>query len=69
MYIEFHDSEEGNTLVAKIKNLDYEYQAEQWVIDAKSEIGFDIVECRLFTDAGNLIWSRKPVEKELSFDY
>jgi hypothetical protein len=28
MIVEFHDAEAGNTLCAKHKNLDYDYQAE-----------------------------------------
>lgn len=31
MYLELHDSEEGNTLLARIPGLDYDYQAEQHV--------------------------------------
>lgn len=33
MILEVHDVEVGNSLLAKIKNLDYDYQAEQWVQD------------------------------------
>ena len=33
MQLELHDNETGNTLVAKARNIDYDYQAEQWVQD------------------------------------
>lgn len=32
MILEFHDAEVGNTLVARVE-VDYDYQAEQWVQD------------------------------------
>jgi chaperone required for assembly of F1-ATPase len=31
MYLELHDNEVGNSLSAQINNIDYDYQAEQWV--------------------------------------
>lgn len=31
MYLELHDNEKDDSLVAGIKNLDYEYQAEEWI--------------------------------------
>ncbi len=31
MYLELHDNEEGNTLCASIPNIDFDYQAEQYV--------------------------------------
>jgi hypothetical protein len=33
MILEIHDTEEGNSLAGRVKNLDYDYQAEQWVQD------------------------------------
>lgn len=33
MILEIHDSEEGNSHAGSVKNLDYDYQAEQWVQD------------------------------------
>lgn len=33
MTLELHDNEIGNSLVAIVKDIDYIYQAEQWVID------------------------------------
>jgi hypothetical protein len=37
MYLEVHDDEEGNSLTAKVNNLDYDYMAEQWVQDIVKE--------------------------------
>ena len=37
MLLELHDSDIPNTLVAKVSNLDYDYQAEQYVFDMASE--------------------------------
>lgn len=34
MLLEIHDSEVGNSHVASVKNIDYDYMAEQWVQDA-----------------------------------
>lgn len=31
MILELHDAEEGNTLVARVNDIDHEYQAEEWV--------------------------------------
>lgn len=33
MILEVHDTEEGNTLTGRVKEIDYDYQAEQWVQD------------------------------------
>jgi len=33
MILEIHDNEEGNTLAGRHPNIDYDYQAEQWVQD------------------------------------
>jgi len=37
--LEIHDNttDEGGTLIGVARNLDYMYQAEQWVIDSKDE--------------------------------
>jgi len=35
MYLELHDTEEGNTLVAGIENIDFIYQAIQWIKETK----------------------------------
>ena len=31
MILELHDSEEGNTLFARVNDIDYVYQAEEWI--------------------------------------
>jgi len=31
MILEIHDNEVGNTLAARVKDIDYDYQAEEWV--------------------------------------
>jgi len=33
MILEVHDNEVGNTLAGRVNNIDYDYQAEQWVQD------------------------------------
>ena len=33
MILEIHDNETGNTLTGRINDIDYDYQAEQWVQD------------------------------------
>lgn len=33
MILEIHDVEGGNTLCGRVNDLDYDYQAEQWVQD------------------------------------
>lgn len=33
MKLEIHDSEERNSLAGAVKNLDFDYQAEEWVKD------------------------------------
>ncbi|HEY9584582.1 MAG TPA: hypothetical protein VJI33_03335 [Candidatus Paceibacterota bacterium] len=33
MTLELHDAENGNSLVARVSRLDYDYQAEIWVDD------------------------------------
>ena len=33
MILEIHDSEPGNSLAGRVNELDYDYQAEQWVQD------------------------------------
>jgi hypothetical protein len=37
MILEVHDTEEINSLAATVKNLDYDYQAEQWVQDIMTD--------------------------------
>lgn len=31
MNIELHDSEVGNSLAGRLRNIDYDYQAEEWI--------------------------------------
>lgn len=37
MILEFHDNEIENTLVARIRDIDFLYQAEQWIIDTLND--------------------------------
>jgi hypothetical protein len=57
MILELHDNETGNTLVARIKNLDYDYQAELWVQDTVNEP--QVVKWVLLDDIGvRCVWER-----------
>lgn len=59
MILELHDNEIDNSLNAVIRNIDYMYQAEQWVIDTFKD-HFHIVTWLLFSDSGIQIraWKR-----------
>jgi len=37
MYLELHSGEEGNSLTAKIKYINYDYEAEEWVQDTHND--------------------------------
>lgn len=37
MLLEVHDTEVGNSHTASVKNIDYDYMAEQWVQDIVSD--------------------------------
>lgn len=37
MHLEAHDAEEGNTLFARVNDIDYDYQAEMWVQDLATD--------------------------------
>lgn len=37
MILEIHDAEVGNTLAGRVNEIDYDYQAEQWVQDIMTE--------------------------------
>ena len=37
MRLEVHDDEAGNTHAATVKNIDYDYMAEQWVQDLTTD--------------------------------
>ena len=60
MYLELHDNEEGNTLCARINNLDYAYQGEQWVQDTSFGDGHEaVIKWILFDEQGPAcIWER-----------
>lgn len=59
MLLEFHDNEEGNTLVARVE-VDYAYQAEQHVQDTAKDDSFsEIVRWSLSDDLGvTCVWER-----------
>ena len=57
MTLELHDNETGNTLRGCIRNIDYDYQAEQWVKDTHDDL--DVVQWILNDDVGiRCVWSR-----------
>jgi len=60
MYLELHDGETGKTLTAKIQELDYDYQAEQWVQDTYSDPhAKDVVKWELHDNKGlRCVWER-----------
>lgn len=37
MILEIHDTEVANSLAGRVNNIDYDYQAEQWVQDIVSD--------------------------------
>jgi hypothetical protein len=62
MILELHDNETGNTLTARISDIDYLYQAEQWVIDTYNEPEHqEVVRWELFDQLGGeklRVWER-----------
>ena len=57
MILELHDNEKGKTLVARVKNIDFDYQAEQWVQDTKDKR--NVIKWVLLDDIGiRCIWER-----------
>ena len=60
MTLELHDNETGNTLFARICNIDYLYQAEQWVIDTQDKAHASVIRWLLYDDNKTLIqtWER-----------
>lgn len=60
MRLELHDSEEGNTLSARVNNIDYDYQAEQWVMETHDDLtAIDVVKWELHDDQGiRCVWER-----------
>ncbi len=67
MNLELHDEEVGNSLTASITDLDYGYQAEQWVRDTcEDPDAASVVKWVLFDDAGILcVWERPPESSEV----
>lgn len=64
MILELHDSEEGDTLDARIPHLDYDYQAEQWVWDTRSSEG--VVKWILLDEQGvRCVWERPQGSMEM----
>lgn len=68
MRVEFHDAEVGNTLAGAV-NVDYEYQAEQWVIDAATDaqvtaMGIVRIEC----PAIRRTWTRENATHGVAFN-
>jgi hypothetical protein len=61
MYLELHDNEEGNSKVAVIRILEYDYQAEQWVLDtvALEPTNLVVTKWILYDDYGvRCVWER-----------
>lgn len=60
MYLELHDNEEGNTLCARIRGIEYDYVAEQWVTDTHDDANAtNVVKWILYDDAGiRCVWER-----------
>ncbi|MBT6691084.1 hypothetical protein HOB10_01980 [Candidatus Parcubacteria bacterium] len=67
MYLELHDNEEGNTLTAKVNNIDYDYQAEQWVLETHDDLtAADVIKWILYDDQGvRCVWERPVGSGEL----
>lgn len=62
MILELHDSEVGNTFAGRVKNLDYDYQAEMWVKEI-AEDHIDIVRWVLTDAQGErAVWERNEGE-------
>ena len=61
MRLELHDTETGNTLTAVISDLDYDYQAELWVLETyENPKACKVVRWVLVDDAGErCVWERK----------
>jgi len=60
MYLELHDGEEGNSLSASIKAIDFDYQAEQWVKETHSDPqSADVIKWILYDRTGiRCVWER-----------
>ncbi|MFA6095539.1 MAG: hypothetical protein WC767_01725 [Candidatus Paceibacterota bacterium] len=59
MRLELHDSDPKNSLFARVKGIDYDYQAEQWVLDTRDKP--KVVRWVLIDEVGaRCIWEREP---------
>ena len=61
MELELHVAGDGNTLTAGVRDIDYDYQAEQWVLDTYGDPkARKVVRWVLIDDAGErCVWERK----------
>ena len=61
MKLELHDNETGDTLVARIKNIDFDYQAEMRILETYNHPNaVDVTKWILIDDAGvRCTWERK----------
>jgi len=61
MILEVHDNEEGNSLAGRVNDIDYDYQAEQWVqdIDEPANIPHPVVRFVLLDSEGErAVWEK-----------
>lgn len=64
MKLEFHDNEVGNSLNAEVGNIDYDYQAEQWVQDTQDH--HEIIRWELHDNNGlRCVWERPEGSAEM----
>jgi len=63
MQLELHDGEEGNTLFARIKNIDFDYAAEAWVLDTAGDPSANPVIKWILSDEQGVrcVWERPGV--------
>lgn len=58
MILEIHDTETGNTLNGRVKDLDYDYMAEQWVQEL-APMQVEFVRFVLMDDVGErAVWEK-----------
>jgi hypothetical protein len=65
MYLEMHDNETGNSLSAGVDNIDFEYQAEEWIKETVDDA--DIIRWELKDQKGGKTitkWERSPGSTE-----
>jgi hypothetical protein len=61
MILEIHDNEPGNTLAGRVNDIDYDYQAEQWVQDIEEPLDapYPTVRYVLLDEQGErAVWER-----------